>query len=84
MKMPTNKQARELEFTKHELARLLYDSMPYDVALPQQWVDEVTTEEFDPRTCVVWGYPARDIIGRPFPLTEEAYEALSKLKRGGS
>ena len=77
MRMPTDKQAAELEFTKDELAKLLYPGVTYDVALPQQWVDEVTNEHFDPRYCVVWGYTSRQpIYGEPLALTQEAYRSL--------
>ena len=77
MKMPTDKQARELEFTKSELAGLLYHGVTFDTALPQQWVDEVTSENFDPRTCVVWGYTKRcSVLGEPLALTTEAYMSL--------
>jgi len=77
MKMPTDKQARELEFTKSELAEMLYPGVPFDVALPQNWIDEVRHEFFDPRINVVWGYPPRNaVFGEPLALTTEAYMSL--------
>jgi hypothetical protein len=87
MRMPTDKEARELEFTKDELAGLLYPGIPFDVALPQQWLDEVTNEHFDPRINCVWGYPTRNkVFGEPLPLTTGAYMSLLFLndakKRG--
>lgn len=77
MRMPTDKEARELEFTKDELARILYPGIPFDVALPQSWVDEVTFDVFDPRVNVVWGYtPRNKVFGEPLALTTDAYRTL--------
>ena len=80
MKMPTDIQASELEFTKDELARILYPGVTFDIALPQDWVDRVSHEHFDPRTNVVWGYTKRcTILGEPLALTTEAYLSLLYL-----
>jgi hypothetical protein len=92
MLMPTDEQARELEFTVEELAGLLYPGIAYDTALPQQWVDLVRTYDFDPRGTVVWLYRDGDIFGRPQPLTSDAYRCMifiasaerKKLEGGGS
>lgn len=65
--------------TKGELAKQLYPELTYDTALPQGWVDAVTTSSFDPRGCVVWGYPKGSCLGAPYPLTVEADEALRLL-----
>jgi len=76
MRLPTDKQAADLEFTKDELARALYPGIPYDTALPQEWVDLMGTYDWDPRSSVVWLYREGDIYGRPAPLTSDAYRHL--------
>lgn len=58
--------------TKGELANRIYPHIAYDTALPQDWVDQCTTEGFDPRPCFVWGYPRGSVMGKPLPLTKEA------------
>jgi hypothetical protein len=92
MKMPTDEQARELEFTTEELAGLLYPGITFDTALPQDWVDLTHTYGFDPRGTVVWLYRKGDIFGRPQPLTMDSYRSMifiadaekKKLEGGGS
>jgi hypothetical protein len=60
------------DMTKGELAALVYPSITFDTALPQDWVNRCMDLEFDPRPCFVWGYPAGTVMGRPLPLTAEA------------
>ena len=61
--------------TKGDLIDLLNPQVPYDVALPQDWVNHITDRGFDPRGQVVWSYP----FGLPMPLTQEARSALIGL-----
>ena len=65
--------------TKGDLIDLLNPQVPYDVALPQDWVNHITDRGFDPRGQVVWSYPKGTVFGLPMPLTEEARSALIGL-----
>ena len=65
--------------TKGDLIDLLDPQVPYDIALPQGWVDDVTDRGFDPRGQVVWAYPQGTLWGLPMPLTVEARAALIEL-----
>ena len=65
--------------TKGALIDLVDPQVAYDIALPQDWVNHVTSLGFDPRGQVVWAYPHGYIYGMPMPLTEEARTALSGL-----
>ena len=63
-------------FTRADLLMLIEPQVPYDTALPQDWVNEVTSKGFDPRGQVVWAYPQGTVWGLPMPLTVEARTAL--------
>ena len=52
----------------------------YDLALPQQWVDEQMTAGFDPRAHFVWCYDECKIFGEPAPVTEEGDAYLKELE----
>ena len=65
--------------TKGDLIDLLNPQVPYDVALPQDWVNHITKTGFDLRGKVVWAYPKGTVFGMPMPLTEEARSALIGL-----
>lgn len=66
--------------TKYDLGKQLYPDLTFDTALPQPWVDMmVTGYYFDPRLCVVWGYPPGNAFGNPYPLTQEAKAHLSRI-----
>jgi hypothetical protein len=75
MKLPSVKDLAPLT-TKAGLAEKLYPSVIYDTALPQGWVDICMANGFDPRPCVIWGYLAGNVFGKPLPLTAEAEEFL--------
>jgi hypothetical protein len=42
-------------------------------------MEMLTEHEFDPRGCVVWGYPPNTTFGLPLPLTIEAADTLADL-----
>jgi hypothetical protein len=66
--------------TVGEAARYCYPNITYDTALPQEWVNAMQQEaEFDPRGCVVWGYPKGTVMGIPLPITREAADTLADL-----
>lgn len=65
--------------TKGDLIARVAPQVTFDTALPQGWVDEVTSKGFDPRGQVVWAYPQGTIWGLPMPLTVEARTALIGL-----
>ena len=65
--------------TKGDLCQMVSPQVPYDTALPQGWVNHVTSQGFDPRGQVVWAYPKGTIWGLPMPLTTEARAALIGL-----
>lgn len=65
--------------TKGDLIARVDPQVPYDVALPQGWVNHITSLGFDPRGQVVWAYPKGSIWGMPMPLTTEARTALIGL-----
>lgn len=75
MKMPTAEQARALDFTNEELARLLYPGSVFDTRLPISWKNLMLKYNFDPSGCVVWGYQAWP-GGKPLPLTTDAQREI--------
>lgn len=64
--------------TKLEAAQILYPGLVFDTALPQLWVNEALRAEFDVRPHFIWGYPAHNILGMPYPLTQEGYDWLRR------
>jgi len=58
--------------TLKETAQRMWPEVPYDAALPQAFVDKCAEVGFDPRGCVIWGYPKRCLFGMPLPLSEIA------------
>lgn len=62
--------------TKGELAALVYPTITYDTALPQNWVNRCIELGYDPRPCFVWGYHDKTVMGQPLPLTKEAAQDL--------
>jgi len=53
----------------------------YDTALPQDWVNLMTCQGFDPRYNFVWAYPRGSIFGIPYPLTPRgAHKFLSRTR----
>ena len=71
------------DMTKGDFAKDIYPDITYDTALPQPWVDQIMREcNFDPRPCVVWGYPKGSCFGMPLPLTLAAADFLSDLGYG--
>ena len=62
--------------TKGDLIAQANIQVPFDPALPQDWVNLTTERGFDPRGQVVWAYPQGYIFGLPMPLTQEARSAL--------
>ena len=79
--LPTTANLRANPTSKGELAKLVYPDTTYDTALPQDWVNAVTKQGFDPRPVVVWGYPKGSIFGMPLPLTVEAEAELERVGR---
>ena len=79
--LPSNEYLANSYTTKEELARRLYPTITFDCALPQDWVNEMSSKGFDPRPCVVWGYPPHSIFGLPLPLTAEAEKSLNETTR---
>lgn len=66
---------------KGDLAKQLYPDHTYDLALPQEWVNKMTTEGFDPRGHAVWIYQHGFVFGEPAALTQEFFNwYLSKYK----
>lgn len=58
---------------KETLAKNTYiESLTYDYALPQSWVNETKFRTFE----FIWAYPDDSLYGLPLPLT---ISALSKL-----
>ena len=70
-----------LGLTKGDLITLVAPQVAYDTALPQEWVDRMTGQGWDPRGQVVWAYPHGYVFGMPMPLTEEARRHLAELKQ---
>lgn len=68
--MKSAKPFPKLALTKSEAAQQLYPDIPYDCALPQDWVDTAAASGFDVRPHFVWGYPPGTILGLPLPLTQ--------------
>ncbi len=66
--------------TKGDLCQMVAPQVTFDVALPQGWVNHVTSQGFDPRGQVVWAYPQGYVCGMPMPLTTEARAELYRLK----
>ena len=67
--------------TKGDLIDLLNPQAAFDTALPQDWVNHIISQGFDPRGQVVWAYPKGTVWGLPMPLTEEARSALIGLNQ---
>ena len=67
--------------TKGDLIDLLNPQVTFDTALPQDWVNHIISQGFDPRGQVVWAYPKGTVWGLPMPLTEEARSALIGLNQ---
>lgn len=65
--------------SKGDLCQMVSPQVPYDTALPQDWVNLTTARGFDPRGQVVWAYPQGTVWGLPMPLTTEARTALLGL-----
>ena len=65
--------------TKGDLIARVAPQVQCDTALPQDWVNHVTSKGFDPRGQVVWSYPHGTVWGLPMPLTVEARTALIDL-----
>jgi hypothetical protein len=49
-----------------------YPRCAYDTALPQEWVNLMTRQGFDPRYQFVWAYPKGSVFGIPYPLSPRA------------
>ncbi len=86
------KQINQLDgITKGELAKQVYGDATYDIALPQQWLDDAVEElGVDYHVFlsgVVWLYPNPDspksgtILGLPAPLTIDHLVWLRKVTR---
>ena len=67
--------------TTGELAERFYAGQTFDYALPQQWVNRLSSQGIDVRGQVVWGYAEGDHFGAPWPLTREAELGLKALAR---
>ena len=65
--------------TRGDLIDRVAPQVPYDVTLPQDWVNLTRVRGFDPRGQVVLAYPHGYICGMPMPLTTEARTALLGL-----
>lgn len=65
--------------TRGDLIDRVAPQVPYDVTLPQDWVNLTTARGFDPRGQVVWAYPKGTLYGIAMPLTTEARTALLGL-----
>lgn len=67
--------------TKGDLIDLVAPQVPYDMDLPQDWVNLTRVRGFDPRGQVVLAYPPGYgyVCGVPMPLTTEARTALIGL-----
>ena len=84
---------KDNEMNKDELC-YLYGLKGYDVALPQDWLDDMSREmayhceiscsdAYDKlRTSTVWHYPdGFSLIGKPFYLTEEIQTLINKTEK---
>ena len=80
--LPTERSLKVYPIAKGDLAGIVYPTTVFDTALPQEWVNRVTKEGFDPRSTVVWGYPKGSIFGLPLPLTAEAEQELERVSQG--
>lgn len=64
---------------KTEAFEKIYPGMPYDTALPQDWLNQFKGEDYHTilsGTC--WGYPSGCIFGIPCPVTVQADWLLGK------
>lgn len=63
--------------SKSELMKFHHPGVPFDTALPQDFVDECQRCGFDPRPEVVWAYPAmHHLFGIPMGVTIKATAKL--------
>lgn len=81
--------------TKEEAAARIYPGLTCDTALPQAWLDSMAgytgaarshfSKEWKEETYevlragVVWGYPPRNALGLPFPVSKAAELKLRVL-----
>jgi hypothetical protein len=73
------------DITKKELLQILgipfdHRIKAYDCALPQQWLDKYTDDEYDTvRFGTLWIYAGGEYsFGFPFPIIQEAYVILKR------